>query len=274
MRVRKISSAGATVFWTPKDTPREPLVRRLRELETRLPGVRTPASALRAAVSEYQEHRTYKDRGSLLIPNKKPSKNGVSAFQTEREAERSYATYDFTAKVNEEGRIEITGGYVASIDKLQEIYDKHMAILPGAMVGATLVGIVKDLDAVTLKDSGGIYWLDSSQLDRFTDIADGVESVSDTRITPVVAKVDESMARALQVGIADEVQRNVVALMEEVARLSDEDALNARKERAEVLHSRIDAFSDILGGIQDLLHEKVKVVEEIIARITLSTVGV
>lgn len=275
MRQKHVSANGAVVFWTAGPTSRDLLNARLESIGVRVAAERTDNSALENAMKEYGKDHVSKGHKVLVRANKKPGTNGYSFIQEAKEEHRCYHTHDFSAKVDE-GQVKTTGGYT-DVAALQRLFEHFKAVLTGASVGQALVGILADLGAMTLKDSGGIYWVPEDKLDLWYQVAEAVETSAigghESHVDSFTTTMDEHTARALKRGIVREIAETTKALRTEIAGGMGEKAMESRQEAAVSLHKRVDQYAVILEDTLDELHEQIQGVEELVTLLTLQTTG-
>jgi hypothetical protein len=128
----------------------------------------------------------------------------------------------------------------------------------GAAVGRSLVSIVDHLNGLTLKDTGGVYWVPSEAVPVIMALREGLRNTVAIDVLenkPTVEAI-EAFRRALTREIDTEVQ--------EISKeISDGDlgerALENRAERARELLNKISSYEDILGTTLETLRDSVDV---------------
>ena len=264
----QVSAAGAVVYWSAGPTQRELIAERMRQLglEGFIPPQRTSSAALKDALKAYAASRSEKRKGrdKLVQAHKQQSKHGFELVDVERNEDRNYYTHDFSVRVDEFGSVNVLNGY-ADRSELQKLFDEHQSILTGSSVGQALVRLMAHLNGVSLRQSGGIYWLPEDSVDRWLAVARAVEEAGEGETNKVYllrTAMDENTVRAVRDAVCGEVLGSAKPLAEEIASGTlGEGALETRKTAAMELHKRIGVYEEILGEALKSLHDAVSCVE-------------
>lgn len=266
---------GGNVFWSAgAGTNREALRQELKAigLEDYTPCQRTEAAALKMALEEYTEdmladRRARKGssgetvkRDKIVQPLLSQKEDGFEVVDVTRKQRGNDYVCDFRAKVHE-GVVEISYGY-ASQAKIQSAYEVYRATLGGTAIGGALVEIVKTLQGVSLKDSGGVYWLPPDKCERWEEIIKAFESAGDNKVYIMRTVMDLQTVRAVSDNIADEVLKANQDLQDEICsgKLGEQAVLN-RLEKARALHQRVRSYEEILGKTMQGLHDAILVAD-------------
>lgn len=266
---------GGNVFWTAAACDRERLRVALAAigLEDYTPCQRTEAAALKMALEEYTEdmladRRARKSgngetvkRDKIVQPLLSQKEDGFEVVDVTRKQRGNDYVCDFRAKV-ENGQVVVSGGY-ANQAKIQQSYEVYRATLGGTAVGGALVDIInKALEGVSLKDSGGVYWLPPDKCSRWEEIIRAFESAGDNKVYIMRTVMDAQTVRAVTDNITDEVMKANAELKEEICsgKLGEQAILN-RLEKAQQLHKRVSEYESILGRTMQSLHDCILVAE-------------
>lgn len=265
---------GGNVFWSPKDCQREALRQQLAAigLEDYTPCQRTEAAALKMALEEYTEdmladRRARKGgngetvkRDKIVQPLLSQKEDGFEVVDVTRKQRGNDYVCDFRARVHE-GQVIISYGY-ANQAKIQAAYEVYRATLGGTAIGGALVEIVKAMQGVSLKDSGGVYWLPPDKCERWEEIIRAFESAGDNKVYIMRTVMDLQTVRAVSDNIADEVLKANKDLQDEICsgKLGEQAVLN-RLEKARALHQRVRSYEEILGKTMVSLHEAIIVAD-------------
>lgn len=258
---------GAVIYWRlAAETSFPKLARGLRELglDDFIPQPRTPLSCLRAVLSEM-----YKPTDKELKYVVRPVKNDHAGFAVVAERPKEHAAAgDNWGKVVVAASLSEETGEV-NLDPFD--WDQRAEILsrmenaaewlPVATVGKTLIGLVEKMGGVTLRENGGIYWLDKSELTAWARIGDVVEAASSgegkpSHVYTMKVVADEQMVRAVGDALASEVE-SAVAMLEselEAGDLQEQACLNRIK--------RIAALSEKVGRYEAAFREPLPKLQE------------
>lgn len=215
-----------------------------------VPGPRTWTMALKAAMV------THFDRDEELVrPLRSRMNNGYTVVLESKGEEHNEFETKVSVKVDGEGDITVTHGYVPWDDqaKLQQLVYHFRKMLPGASVSAMLVEIVKGkLDGVALKDNGGLYFITHDSVAAFHVVRRAVEGAaaggSKNALSVIDLECNEMTLRDIHRGISREIQAETEQVMHELAANDCGDrALSNRVERCERAMHRMKRYEQILG---------------------------
>ena len=278
MTVRESRPEGAIVYWNGAPTDRQKLTDGLTAIgmEDYVPCQRTEAASLKMALEEFiddaiaerrttRTHKTKQDgervqRDKLVQPLRNQKENGFEVVDVTRKDDANDYVVDFAARVID-GQVRISRGY-ASQSKVQSAYEVYRATLGGSAIGGALIDIVKDLGGVTLRDSGGIYWLPDEKLEKWEQVIGAFEAAGDNQVYMVRTIMDAKTVRAVNDAIVDEVIKASGALADEIrdGKLG-EQAIETRLQRAKSLHARVAGYELILGQTMVHLHDCIGIAE-------------
>lgn len=272
---------GGNVFWSAgSGTNRERLRQELAAigLEDYTPCQRTEAAALKMALEEYADdmladrRKRKGDNGEAVKRDKivqallSQKDDGFEVVDVTRKEKSNDYVCDFRAKIvkpspDAEGVVEISYGY-ANQAKIQSAYEVYRATLGGTAIGGALVEIVKAMQGVSLKDSGGVYWLPPNKCERWEEIIRAFESAGDNKVYIMRTVMDLQTVRAVSDNIADEVLKANQDLQDEICSgKHGEKAVLNRLEKARGLHKRVRDYENILGKTMQGLHDALLVAE-------------
>lgn len=265
---------GAMVFWSTGPSRREYIEHGLGllGLEEFKPQETTDASALRgAAKALLEETMCGKNRSPAVVPLKDTKINGVEASVFKHGDTANDYLQVFTAKVVD-SRIKITSGD-ASEYQLNETFQRLKATCSGASVSGMLVRVIAHMKGVTLRESGGLYYLPDSVVNTFRALANVVEGAACGESKNVVYSVrtvlDGQSVRAVRDAIVKEINETTAEIITEVSGNMGPDALERRKQRAIALHEKITMYEEVLGVALDVLHGSVASAEKVMCRIEM-----
>lgn len=159
--------------------------------------------------------------------------------------------------VDEHGVITIRRGYSYYLQtEIEEEYRRQSSLIKGAQVASALVACMKELNAVTLRPSGGVYWLPESSLRLWGQLSRVVEGASvggKNSIYKITHAFDHDSMRAVRDAIMNEARKEASEIMEEVdSGTLGERALKSKAEQADTLKSKIEIYEQILGESLDI----------------------
>lgn len=274
MTIRESRPEGAIVYWNGAPTDRGRLQEGLAAIgmEDYTPCQRTEAAALKMALEEYVDgvlvdRRARKADGGekvrrdkLVEPLLSQKEDGFEVVDVTRKQRGNDYVCDFRAKIDS-GRVVISYGY-ASADRVQELYEVHRGTLGASAVGGALIEIAKELGGVTLRDSGGVYWLPTDKLAQWERVINAFETAGGNQVYMVRTVMDAKTVRAVNDAIVEEVLKASGALADEIrSGQLGEQALETRKQRAKALHSRVTEYEGILGQAMRHLHDVIGIAE-------------
>lgn len=278
MTVREARPEGGIVYWNGAPTDRQSLLAGLTAIgmEDYVPCQRTEAASLKMALEEYiddkiaerraaRSHKTAQDgervvRDKIVQPLRNQKENGFEVVDVTRKDEANDYVVDFAAKVVD-GQVVVSRGY-ATQAKIQQAYEVYRATLGGSAIGGALIEIVKKLGGVTLRDSGGIYWLPDVCLEKWEQVIGAFEAAGDNQVYLVRTIMDAKTVKAVGAAISDEITKASAELIEEITGgKCGEQAIENRLVRAKQLRGRVNEYEIILGSTLKQLHDCISVAE-------------
>jgi hypothetical protein len=260
------TASGAVVYWSTGPSQRDLLRAALERLGLgeHTPSPRTDAAALKIALKEYAAGVKCKTKDRIVQPHAQQAKHGFEVVEVELGESRNEYTIDFSAKVTDGGRVEVTNG-LGPRQALQDAFDTHKSTLAATAVSKALVDILSELGGTALREAGGVYWLPEDAIGKWQDVAAAVEACATEKPTSIYllrTVMDEQAVRAVRDAIVAEVTGAAAAIAEEVGeRQLGEEALENRKKVTAGLHERVKRYETILGEAMESLHAVVDSVE-------------
>ncbi len=138
-------------------------------------------------------------------------------------------------------------------------YDRQQGQLDANDVSGWLIKLANKLDAVSLRDSGGIYFIPRKNVDVWNKIALAVQAASTYKVFRLPAMKNEEAVEAILDAITVEAEAAARAMEDELTKTGDE-ALGGR-----ALKSRADSCSALLtkvAGYEELLGVKLQAISE------------
>lgn len=151
-------------------------------------------------------------------------------------------------------------------------YSRQLRVVPASKVARVLVGVVRSSLGVSLRDTGGIYWVSNDHLNLWNQVRIVIESASESnKVYALHTIIDESLCSA----VCDALTNNVMAELTKIEKeieggFKQERALKARQQRASELRDKVKEYSSILGVAMNALEERVEKTDTLAAFATLA----
>lgn len=262
----RIPIGGSMILWTiAPQSSLEVLANGLRALgkEQFTPEPRTPLACLKSALGE-----VYKpvEKGEKYTVDR--ANNGQPGFvvavsrpKDEIHPEDTWSRVVVVAKLNEEtGEVTLDP---PDYDKRREVRERMAEAakwVTAAAVAKVLTDVIESLHGVAIRPTGGVYWLNESEMEEFGEVARLVESVAggdkETKVFTPHVVADDEMVRMVGVYLTEEVEAAVAKLERELAagdlkeqgclsRLREAGKLSEKVQRYEV------SFNEPLVKLQE-----------------------
>ena len=157
--------------------------------------------------------------------------------------------------------------YEPLIMHIRQNFDRQRGELAPEDVSMWLVKIAKLLQAVPLRDTGGIYFVPRPNVDRWQCVAKAIESVSAHQVFQIPAMKNDEAIAAITDAITQEAEAAVANVLEKLGDLGDR-ALKTRRESCDQLLAKISAYDQLLG-VQLKCRERVEELQQAIAAAAL-----
>ncbi len=259
--------AGGIVWWKLRGDLDEPLFARTWEAEGLdpkfLPTPPSPATALRRSMNEFRRQRTLirplgKGKGLALV---KERTTDEARQQATGEGELDYHL-QWKASVDAVGRLTVKGldGHEPPTEELNGLFQKHLATLSDADISHWLIREAKRLDAVPLRDGGGIYFVPRYSLHSWHAISLVLSQCSSHVIYKVPTMRTQDAVAAIIDAISTEAELEAKALEEALAEDHGHQALAHRVKLCEQVEAKVEKYEGVIGQKLDTLRERLEVV--------------
>lgn len=253
--VKDVDTAGAVIWWRlGGDTNLAALTASLATAgdPAKPPKAPSPAAALRRAVSE-QAHKH-------LLARQVDGGWALVSEQVQGDA-LSYKT-EAIAKLDANGECEVTAAALLRTDVIRD-FQTYLGTLISYDVSSWLIRVAESLNAVSLRDTGGIYFLPAPAVAAWRKVAGALKAVTPgASLFEVPAlKSDEAVAAILD-AVAREAEAEADKIAAEVA--ADETgarALATRKARLDAVLGKLTSYEDLLGANLETIKKRVHDVE-------------
>lgn len=268
MNVQNLRIGGAVVFWRLAPfSDRKKVAEGLTALgmEKFVPEERTLLSCLRGALAE-----TFQpvEKGTRYVV--RPVKNGSPGFAVvEEQPRKEFEDGDDWGKVVAVAKLDEKCGTLSLSppERYGEVWDKMRKareFLPLATVSKLLVDVIEHLGGVSLRDSGGVYWLNDDVLDNWTPVADLMEAAAlpggpECHVSALRVVADEQMVRAVGDALTSEITTALSAIENE---LTDGDiterVCESRLARLAKLSAKVRRYADAFGQPMTMLTDAIQ----------------
>jgi len=256
-----VPTAGAIVWWRLSGTVDYAALEAAWQAagldEKDLPSACTAATALRRAAHDLKEKRR------LVRPLGRG--NGFAIVREKVTNAQAELDYEVLCKVTLDGverlKVEAVNGTDEVVERIEKeiraSYDQHLSALESEDFSSWLVRLMPKLDAVGLRDSGGVYFVPHSSVERLGDVAKVLREVSGHIVNRVPAMRSDDAVDAILDAIAQEAEQEA-ARMEadiEAAKLGSRGFEN-RIANCDAVESKVTRYEALLGRQLDALRER------------------
>lgn len=235
----KGNAAGAIVFWRMYGTtPQASLAAALPE---GLKGPQTPdaPTCLRRAVTDLRS-----DEFDLVRPI---ARRGDFAFLREARPEEGRVEITQVGRAYLEGETMYTSGLEAETSmELGRLYSEHYRTLSSEDVSSWLIGLMRTLGGVRLRESGGIYFIPRTAMATWDAVTQALHETTDHVLHQIPALKTEEAADAIMDALTREVRVSVEELEKELDSLGKR-ALANRGKAVDGLARKVSQYEELLG---------------------------
>lgn len=225
-----------------------------------LPELPSPAKALRRAVREQEERGVFARQavGGWVL---------VEQHEDERHVEfttRLYvgmnAAHALTFRAGESALSQRLDHHPGA-ERISEAYVRHLNSITSADLGQWLAGeLVEMVHAVSLRETGGFYFIPPSRLTLWRAMRSAIESASDVRIGLIPA-LENAGDQDLVRSVLDAVTADAERTAKEIATDLDTGelglrALENRQDRCHEARRKLESFRVLLGQQIDSIAER------------------
>lgn len=152
-------------------------------------------------------------------------------------------------------------------------YARHRSELSPVDISSWLIKLAGSNNAVTLRDTGGIYFVPRTNVPFWRSVVSAVESVSSHRVFKIPAMKNSEAIDAITEAVTAEATR-LVATMEEELQQTGDDALGdralvTRANACRALLAKVQSYEELLGVQMSKVVERVEGLQGSIAAAAL-----
>lgn len=256
-----LATAGALIYWRLDGALDAAVFAEAWSLaglpEKHLPETPAPSTALARAIKELA------DKHTLVRPL---GRRVGHAVVTER-AKGKDLDYSVELKVelDQANKPRFEPAWHPSAERVVTEFGRHLLECSPEDVGNWLVRVVKRLDGLALRDTGGFYYLPPSSVVEWEHVADVLMSVSKHKLFKIPAMKSQDALHSILDAIEQDARREAEAMEAELeaSRMGKtalgERAIANRYTRVEATERRVERYEGLLGqrldGLRDRLNE-------------------
>jgi len=237
-----------------------------------------PETALRRAVLDLAERKHVSDTTEvrvLIRPCKEQHEWAVveeTAVKGKAPTYRTVAIVRFAAGQPAVADVSATAQEHDSIlARIANGFTAQQGLFDPADITGWLVKLAYANGAVTLRDSGGVYFIPRSATEFWTKAANVIETVSGQahRIFRIPAMKNTEAVEAIIAAVTTEAEQVATEIDAEVAKGVGPRALEARKAAADALLAKVASYEELVGQ-QIAVRERVEALRASLAQVALA----
>lgn len=130
---------------------------------------------------------------------------------------------------------------------VRQMYERVQNHLQGSQVGAWLWNkLAFDCRAVSLRETGGVYFIPRSELPRWRKFTKAIQQASDVKIFAIPAVCAEEAVDAVFDALMQEVNQQVATIGHNLTS-AGKRALSTRRARSELLKSKVEHYESLFS---------------------------
>lgn len=233
-----------------------------------LPKAPTAATALKRALDEQ------KSRNVLVRPLKGERGYALVLEKHDEDTDLDY-TVDLTVRLDDMKLATFSNANhpLASLITAKQLY--HRTVYNEQDISSFIIDVAKKHDAVSLRDTGGIYFIPRTHLDEFNKRAEVLEKVSGLTVFRIPAEDSDSTVKAVLAAIEEEAQRGieeVKAFMHpEDGNQPGERAIKTKLSKVKELSSKVSRYEGLLGESLESFKNKLSSLQTDMTVMTLAS---
>jgi len=154
------------------------------------------------------------------------------------------------------GRVEIDSAHSVLAEGVEASFKTLSRVLATADVSSWLIKLAQDKAAVSLRESGGVYFVPRVHVDFWAKVAKALGACGDHRIFRIPAMKAAEAVEAILDGVAQEAMRLVSDVEADIGEVGGR-ALQERQRRCDAMLIKIREYEELLGVKMIALHERV-----------------
>lgn len=280
MQQENIRIGGAVVFWK-----LEPEFSRMAiaqgfsriGMDDYIPNERPDGQCLKESLAG--EYSFMEAKGTVIKVESLKEKGAFEVVAVEKGHNENYYRQVCWAKASKDGSEISLFNTNGHSDNIRERFAARKAVISGSQVSSSLVNMLTDRYAVSLRPNGGLYWIPGSLIGWWGRVCQSIESASGggdkTALFCLSTVHNPDMVRAVTAGIAEEVDavmRDIQNEMDNAAEKSSDD-LHKVRQKAQAMADRLKSYEVHVGASLDGLRKGVEEASTASAMAMLSAVA-
>lgn len=156
------------------------------------------------------------------------------------------------------------------VDKIHEAFTRCRRELHHTEVSSWMVRRVKAVQSISLRDTGGIYFVPEQFAATWSDFADIIAKVSPSRVYEIPALKNDRAVEAIMEAVIDDAASEVEKLTKALDEKDyTERGLRGKAQRCEAIADKLRLYEDLLGRQLTGIHDRVQEVDARIADMIL-----
>ena len=265
-----LPTAGALIYWRLEGgldpAKLAPIWKANGLSEKELPATPAPSTALSRAVRDLSSKRT------LIRPLEARAGHAVVVERASGD--------DLEHRVSLKVRLDPAGRAVCdppdhpAAPVIKASYTDHLALCSSEDIGTWLCKVVHRLDGLSLRDTGGFYFLPPHRIDEWKRVVQSLEKVSAHRCFLIPAMRSQDAVRAVLDALDQEADTEATRLETELlegvnGKGLGEKALNTRAKQCADVEAKVTRYEELLGTKLDGLRDRLEKLRGNIAAATL-----
>jgi hypothetical protein len=234
-----------------------------------LPSMPSNETALRRTAAQYKEKRRLirmlPDRSGWAVVDEVGSEGKLSYHQV------------FDLKLTDSGEVEATvydeNAFNASggIARATTIFEAAKSQLAHNDVSFWLSHLVRRVDSISLRESGGVYFIPRNRLDEWRTFVASIRAVSSHVLYEVPALRSDEAVSAIIDSLTREAEEEAKGIETELEQGElGGRAIKTRAERCQSMSQKIASYEELLGQSLDVLRDRYEHLQANIAAAALS----
>lgn len=252
--VESMETAGAMVWWRLSGTTTLEALRAAWVgqglAEALLPDNPSPVAAMRRAVQERCERR--------VLARPLDNVRGWALVAEHAQGEELTHSVSCRVMVNDEGRLSVNPPDHPLAARLRTDYEAHLASISQRDVSHWMCGLLETVHAVSLRDTGGVYFVPRADLPVWRQVVAALRACSAHEVYEVPALRTEEAVEAILAAVAREAANAATEMEDELMDAAlGQRAIRTRAERCERMRAKLAAYEELLGRGLDTITKRV-----------------
>ena len=214
-----------------------------------------PETALRRAVLDLAKRETINDKSErrvLIRPQKEASTWAVVEEIVQEGAKPVYTPLVIVSFDGTSGpRVEQSlGSYAQTLQieaTLKAAYFAQQGLFAPEDITGWLVKLAYGHGAVTLRDSGGVYFIPRPAMEFWNKAADAIQSASAHKVFRIPAMRNDEAVAAIIDAVTQEAEQEAQKINDEIMAGLGDRAIETRKDRIAALLTKVGSYEELVG---------------------------